>query len=77
MSQNYFINPKKGIYYTAAWHTQNMYGDETDYIYIVDFDEPNVDEQFKHFLRYVEKDGSDKKMDALKLQFRALSQLLG
>ena len=67
MYQNYFINPKKGIYYT-----QKAYHDEVDYIYIVDFDNPNVDEQFKHFLRYVEKDGSDKKMDALKKQFSAM-----
>ena len=71
MYQNYFINPKKGIYYT-----QSAYHGAVDYIYMVDFDKPNVDEQFKHFLRYVEKDGADKKMDALKLQFRALSQLL-
>lgn len=70
MYQNYFINPKKGIYYT-----QSVYGDEVDYIYIVDFDEPNVEEQFKHFLRYVEKDGSDKKMAELKKQFSALREL--
>jgi hypothetical protein len=70
MYQNYFINPKKGIYYT-----QSVYGDEVDYIYIVDFDEPNVEEQFKHFLRYVEKDGSDKKMGELKKQFSALREL--
>lgn len=70
MYQNYFINPKKGIYYT-----QKAYHDEVDYIYIVDFDKPNVDEQFKHFLRYVEKDGSDKKMDELKKQFSALREL--
>ena len=72
MYQNYFINPKKGIYYT-----QKAYHDEVDYIYIVDFDEPNVEEQFKSFLRYVEKDGANKKLSELKLQFRALSQLLG
>lgn len=70
MYQNYFINPKKGIYYT-----QKAYHDEVDYIYIVDFDNPNVDEQFKNFLRYVEKDGSDKKMDELKKQFSALREL--
>jgi len=70
MHQNYFINPKKGIYYT-----QSVYGDEVDYIYIVDFDEPNVDEQFKHFLRYVEKEGASKKMAELKKQFSAVREL--
>lgn len=70
MYQNYFINPKKGIYYT-----EKAYHDDVDYIYIVDFDKPNVDEQFKHFLRYVEKDGANKKMDELKKQFSALREL--
>ena len=70
MYQNYFINPKKGIYYT-----QKAYHDEVDYIYIVDFDKPDVDEQFKRFLRYVEKAGADKKMDELKKQFSALREL--
>ena len=70
MYQNYFINPKKGIYYTKS-----VYHDDVDYIYIVDFDAPNVDEQFKSFLRYVEKDGSDKKMGELKKQFSALREL--
>ena len=70
MSQNYFISPKKGIYYM-----QSAYGDEVDYVYIVDFDEPNVDEQFKNFLRYVEKEGASKKMAELKKQFSALREL--
>lgn len=70
MSQNYFINPKKGIYYM-----QSAYGDEVDYVYIVDFDEPNVDEQFKNFLRYVEKEGASKKLAELKKQFSALREL--
>ena len=70
MYQNYFINPKKGIYYM-----QSAYGDEVDYVYIVDFDEPNVDEQFKNFLRYVEKEGASKKLAELKKQFSALREL--
>ena len=69
---NYFINPKKGIYYM-----QSAYGDEVEYNYIVDFDEPNVDEQFKHFLRYVEKEGASKKMAELKKEFNSLVQLFG
>lgn len=72
MYQSYFINPKKGIYYM-----KRAYGDEIEYVYIVDFDEPNVEEQFKSFLRCVEKDGADKKMDDLRKQFSALRQLLG
>jgi hypothetical protein len=70
MNQNYFINPKQGIYYM-----QSAYGDEVEYVYIVDFDQPNVDEQFKHFLRYVEKEGASKKMSELKKQFSALREL--
>jgi len=72
MYQSYFINPKKGIYYT-----QSAYGDEVECIYIVDFEQPNVEDQFRHFLRYVEKDGANKKMGELKQQFKALGQLLG
>jgi hypothetical protein len=70
MNQNYFINPKKGIYYT-----QSAYGHWVEYVYIVDFDQPNVEEQFKHFLRYVEKEGASKKMAELKKQFSALREL--
>ena len=69
MNQNYFINPKKGIY------TQSAYGHWVEYVYIVDFDQPNVEEQFKHFLRYVEKEGASKKMAELKKQFSALREL--
>jgi hypothetical protein len=70
MSQNYFIDPKKGIYYM-----QSAYGDEVEYVYIVDFDQPNVEEQFKHFLRYVEKEGASKKMAELKKQFSVMREL--
>ena len=72
MYQSYFINPKKGIYYVRS-----AYGGEVEWVYVVDFDKPNVEEQFKSFLRYVEKDGADKKMDDLRKQFSALRQLLG
>ena len=71
MQQSYFINLKKGIYYT-----QSAYGDEVDYVYVVDFDEPNPQEQFRHFLRYVEKDGAKKQMEELRKQFKVLGELL-
>ena len=71
MFESYFINPKKGIYFT-----QSAYGDEIKYCYIVDFDQPNVGDQFKSFLRHVEKQGADKKMNQLKSEFKALRELL-
>ena len=70
MQQSYFINPKKGIYYTKS-----AYGDEVDYVYMVDFDEPDVNKQFQHFLKYVRKDGADEKMQQLKSEFKALREL--
>ena len=70
MFESYYINPEKGIYFTRS-----AYGDEVEYIYIVDFDSPNVRDQFKSFLRHVEKDGADKKMNQLKSEFRALREL--
>lgn len=72
MFESYFINPKKGIYYMKS-----AYHDDVDYVYLVDFDEPNVDEQFKRFLRYVEKDGAKKQMEELRKEFKALGELLG
>lgn len=68
--ESYFLNPKKGIYYT-----QSAYGDEVECVYLVDFDKPNLDEQFRRFIRHVEKDGANKKMDELKKQFSALREL--
>lgn len=70
MQQSYFINPKKGIYYT-----QKAYHDDIDYVYVVDFDEPDVEKQFQHFLKYVRKDGADEKMQQLKSEFKALREL--
>ena len=70
MSQHYFINTQKGIYYTNC-----AYGDEVEYVYIVDFDEPDVQNQFQHFLNYVRKDGADAKMQQLKTEFKALREL--
>ena len=72
MYQTYFINPNKGIYYTKS-----AYGDEIEYVYMVDFDEPNPQEQFRNFLRYVEKDGAKKQMEELRRQFKVLGELLG
>jgi hypothetical protein len=73
MQQSYFINPKKGIYYTQkAYHDDNIY---IDYVYVVDFDEPDIEKQFQHFLKYVRKDGADEKMQQLKSEFKALREL--
>ena len=71
MFQSYFLNPKKGIYYT-----QSAYHDDVDYVYVVDFDKPNVEDQFRAFLRYVEKDGAKKQMEELRKQFKVLGELL-
>lgn len=71
MSESYFINPNKGIYYTRS-----AYHDDVDYIYVVDFDKPNVEDQFRSFLRYVEKDGAKKQMEELRKQFKVLGELL-
>lgn len=70
MQQSYFINPKKGIYYM-----QSAYHDDVDYVYVVDFDEPDVEKQFQSFLKYVRKDGADEKMSKLKEEFSALREL--
>lgn len=66
---HYYINPAKGIYYTEkAYHV--------DYIYVVDFEKPDVDKQFQCFLDQKEKDGEHKGMQKLKGQFRELRNLL-
>jgi hypothetical protein len=70
MIQSYSIDPKKGIYYT-----QTAYNNDIDYVYVVDFNEPDVEKQFQHFLKYVRKDGADEKMQQLKSEFKALRVL--
>lgn len=64
MSESYFINPNKGIYYTRS-----AYHDDVDYIYVVDFDKPNVDEQFRNFMLSVKRDGAKEHMVELMLKF--------
>lgn len=71
MSESYWINPKKGIYYARS-----AYHDDVDYIYIVDFDKPNVDEQFRNFMLSVKRDGANENMQEVKRQFAALRSLL-
>lgn len=71
MLESYFINPNKGIYYT-----RNAYHDDVDYIYLVDFDNPDVDKQFQSFLKLVRDEGKKEGMRELKEQFRGLRNLL-
>lgn len=71
MSELYCINPKKGIYYTRS-----AYHDNVDYIYEVDFDEPNIGKQFRQFIDKVKKEGHKEGMRELKQQFRGLQELL-
>lgn len=72
MYESYFINPKKGIYFT-----QSAYHDDVDYIYVVDFDEPDVNKQFQRFLAMIKRDGAKQNTEDLKKQFSALRDLLG
>lgn len=69
--ENYYIDHKKGIFYT-----ENSYHDSVDYHYVVDFDKPDVDKQFKQFLEHKERDGEYAAMQKLKQQFRGLRELL-
>ena len=71
MSESYFINPNKGIYYTRS-----AYHDDVDYIYVVDFDKPNVDEQFRNFMLLVKRNGVKEHMIELKRQFKDIRELL-
>lgn len=68
---DYSINPKKGIYYT-----ENIYHDDVEYHYVVDFDKPDVPKQFQAFLKNIEANGKKKGMRELKDQFRGLRDLL-
>lgn len=68
---NYWIDQGRGIY-----RTENSYHDDVDYIYVVDFDKPDVDKQFRNFLDIVEENGKRKGMRELKAQFRGLRDLL-
>ena len=72
MAETYFINPKKGIYYT-----KNSYHNDVDYFYIVDFDKPDVDKQFAEFIAMTKRDGAKEGVLELKRQFRGLRELLG
>lgn len=72
MFQSYFINPNKGIYYT-----ERGYHDDVDYIYVVDFDAPDIDNQFNRFIRMIKKDGAEENMQQVKQQFKQLRELLG
>lgn len=70
MNESYFINPKKGIYFTrSAYH-------DVDYIYVVDFDKPDVNKQFKDFIKIVKRDGAKENMSELKRQFQDIRELL-
>lgn len=71
MAENYWIDPKRGIYYT-----ERAYHDDLDYHYVVDFEKPDLDKQFKRFLEIVEDEGARKGMRQLKDQFRGLRELL-
>lgn len=71
MNESYFINPKKGIYFTRS-----AYHDSVDYIYEVDFDKPDVNKQFQDFIRMIKEQGHKEGMRELKQQFRSLQDLL-
>lgn len=71
MSEIYYINPKKGIYYTRS-----AYHDDIDYIYVVDFDKPDLGNQFANFIDMIKKDGAKENMVALKRQFSDLRNFL-
>lgn len=71
MREHYFINPKKGIYYTRS-----AYHDDVDYIYVVDFDKPDVDKQFRAWQDRLIEEGKKEGLSELKNQFRSLRVLL-
>lgn len=71
MSETYWINPKKGIYYT-----EKAYHDDIDYVYVVDFDKPDVKKQFEKFIEMIKRDGAKENMVKLKRDFSALKDLL-
>jgi hypothetical protein len=71
MSETYWINPKKGIYYT-----EKAYHDDIDYIYVVDFDKSDVKKQFEKFIEMIKRDGAKENMVKLKRDFSALKDLL-
>jgi hypothetical protein len=70
-SYEYSLNPKKGIYYT-----ENIYHDDVEYHYVVDFDKPDVPKQFQSFLKNIEANGKKAAMRDLKQQFKGLRELL-
>ena len=71
MGETYWINPKRGIYYA-----ENAYHNTTICVYVVDFDKPDVDKQFRNFIDMIKKDGAKENMDKLKREFFALKDLL-
>ena len=71
MREHYFIDPKKGIYYT-----EKTYRDDIDYIYVVDFEKPDVEKQFQTWQATVRDDGKKEGMQELKRQFKGLRELL-
>ena len=72
MTETYFIDPKRGIYFTRS-----VYHDDIECIYVVDFDKPDVDTQFRDFMLSVKRDGAKEHMVELKRQFRGIRELLG
>lgn len=71
MSETYWINPRRGIFRTAK-----AYHDDIDYIYVVDFNEPDVEKQFAKFIDMIKQDGAKEHMGILKRQFSVLRDLL-
>lgn len=71
MDSNEYDISTRGIYYTTR-----AYHDELDYHWVVDFNKPNVDEQFREFKRRIEENGAKRAMRELKQQFKTLRELL-
>lgn len=70
--ENYFLNPKRGIY-----RTEKAYHDDVDYIYVVDFESPDCGKQFRDFIERIEADGAHKKLIQIRQDFKGLMALLG
>jgi hypothetical protein len=67
----YSISPK-GIYYTTR-----AYHDDLDYHYLVDLGKPDTHKQFQKFLETVAAVGREMQTRDMKVQFKALRDLLG
>jgi hypothetical protein len=61
----------KGIY-----TTRNVYHDDIEYIFYVEFDSPDRGKQFKDFLELIRRQGEQRNLSKLKQEFKTLRSII-